>query len=198
MVGIIEYGTGNLKSVENALKRLGAGYIVTSDEKVLENCSRIILPGVGSAGFAMENLRKSGLDSAIKRFTQPVLGICLGMQLLCSYSEEESTECLGIFSNRVERFKVENLKIPHVGWNSLCNLKSGLYHQVPENSFVYFVHSYCANVNENTVAVANYGYDFSASLKCNNFYSCQFHPEKSGDIGEKILDNFLKNTIINV
>ncbi len=205
MVGIIDYKTGNVKSVGNALKRVGAEYIVTSDIKLLEGCDRIILPGVGSAGWAMQNIREYGLDKAIPSFTQPVLGICLGMQILCSYSEEDSTECLGIFSNRVCRFpkdamlnEKQHIKIPHIGWNTLHNVKSPLYNGVPENSYVYFVHSYYADINENTVAAAKYGIEFSASLKKGNFMGCQFHPEKSGDSGEKILLNFLGNSIINL
>ncbi len=209
MVGIIDYKIGNVKSVGNALQRVGAEYIITSDPEILQRCGRIILPGVGSAGWAMQNIREGGLDRAILSFTQPVLGICLGMQILCSYSEEDSTECLGVFSNRICRFPKDAkmsgmedgercIKIPHIGWNTIFDLKSPLYNSVPENSYVYFVHSYYADVNENTAATANYGIEFSASLKKGNFMGCQFHPEKSGDAGERILLNFLSNEIINL
>jgi len=196
MIGIIDYGTGNIKSVGNALARLGAEYIVTSQASIIEGCDRVILPGVGSAGMAMENLKSSGLDKIIPVLTQPVLGICLGMQLLCAHSEEDDTECLGIFKNRVQKFPEIGKKIPHIGWNTIGSLKGSLYTNVKEESFVYFVHSYFAGVDEKTIAASEYGIGFSASLNEKNFFGCQFHPEKSGDIGEKILHNFLSNNII--
>lgn len=196
MIGIIDYGTGNIKSVGNALARLGAEYIVTSQASIIEGCDRVILPGVGSAGMAMENLKRSGLDKIIPVLTQPVLGICLGMQLLCAHSEEDDTECLGIFKNRVQKFPEIGKKIPHIGWNTIGSLKGSLYTNVKQESFVYFVHSYFARVDEKTIAASEYGIMFSASLNEKNFFGCQFHPEKSGDIGEKILHNFLSNNII--
>lgn len=204
MVGIVEYGTGNLKSVENALKRLNTEYIISSEEGILRECDRIILPGVGDAKWTMQSLRQSGMDAIIKTFTQPVLGICLGMQLLCSYSEESNTECLGIFSNRVTYIgKIAGntesiLKIPHIGWNSITNLKSVLYEGIKENTYVYFVHSYCADINENTISATEYGGEFSSALKKENFIGCQFHPEKSGLAGEQMLKNFLANNTINL
>ena len=196
MIGIIDYGTGNIKSVGNALARLGAEYIVTSQASIIEGCDRVILPGVGSAGMAMENLKRSGLDKIIPVLTQPVLGICLGMQLLCAHSEEDDTECLGIFKNRVQKFPEIGKKIPHIGWNTIGSLKGSLYTNVKQESFVYFVHSYFAETNQMTIATSEYGIRFSASLNEKNFFGCQFHPEKSGDIGEKILHNFLSNNII--
>ena len=196
MIGIIDYGTGNIKSVGNALARLGAEYIVTSQASIIEGCDRVILPGVGSAGMAMENLKRSGLDKIIPVLTQPVLGICLGMQLLCAHSEEDDTECLGIFKNRVQKFPEIGKMIPHIGWNTIGSLKGSLYTNVKQESFVYFVHSYFAGVDEKTIAASEYGIRFSASLNEKNFFGCQFHPEKSGDIGEKILHNFLSNNII--
>lgn len=196
MIGIIDYGTGNIKSVGNALARLGAEYIVTSQISIIKECDRIILPGVGSAGMAMENLKRSGLDKIIPTLTQPVLGICLGMQLLCAHSEEDDTECLGIFKNRVQKFPEIGKKIPHIGWNTIGSLKGNLYRNIEQESFVYFVHSYFAETNQMTIATSEYGIKFSASLNEKNFFGCQFHPEKSGDIGEKILHNFLSNNII--
>lgn len=204
MIGIIDYKTGNLRSVQNALARLGAEYIVSSDAERLSACERIILPGVGDAAWAMHNLRELGLVQAIRSFTQPVLGICLGMQLLCSHSEENDTPCLGIFENRVFRFpsspaslpetdgaSAANLKVPHTGWNTVTELKSSLFAGIEEGTYMYFVHSYYAEVNENTAAVTRYGVPLSATLRKNNFMGCQFHPEKSGPAGEKILLNFL-------
>ena len=196
MIGIIDYGTGNIKSVGNALARLGTEYIVTSQISIIKECDRIILPGVGSAGMAMENLKRSGLDKIIPTLTQPVLGICLGMQLLCTHSEEDDTECLGIFKNRVQKFPEIGKKIPHIGWNTIGSLKGNLYSNIEQESFVYFVHSYFAETNQMTIATSEYGIRFSASLNEKNFFGCQFHPEKSGDIGEKILHNFLSNNII--
>ncbi len=196
MIGIIDYGTGNIKSVGNALARLGTEYIVTSQISIIKECDRIILPGVGSAGMAMENLKRSGLDKIIPTLTQPVLGICLGMQLLCTHSEEDDTECLGIFRNRVRKFPEIGKKIPHIGWNTIGCLKGNLYSNIEQESFVYFVHSYFAETNQMTIATSEYGIKFSASLNEKNFFGCQFHPEKSGDIGEKILHNFLSNNII--
>lgn len=193
MTGIIDYNTGNIRSVENALMRLGGDYVLTSDTEVLSACDRLILPGVGDAGYAMAQLRACGLDSFLKSCTMPVLGICLGMQLLCSHSEESDTDCLGIFPNLVRRFERSMpLKVPHVGWNDITGLDPILYDGVPEGSYVYFVHSYFAEINEDTASVTTYGIPFSSSLRKGNFMGCQFHPEKSGDVGEKILSNFLK------
>lgn len=197
MTAIIDYDTGNIRSVENALKRLGAEYVLSSDKSVMDSCERLILPGVGEAAWAMSKLRDRGLDGFVRSCTKPVFGICLGMQLLCSWSEEGDTECLGIFPNRVRNFRGtipedRGLKIPQVGWNDIRFLEPELFAGVPEGSYMYFVHSYFAEINEYTASVTEYGIPFSSSLRKGNFMGCQFHPEKSGDDGEKILSNFLK------
>lgn len=192
MVTIIDYGTGNLRSVTNALERLGANYILTGDPKAIASADRVLLPGVGEATTAMHQLRNAGLTDVLRNLACPVLGICLGMQLLCAHSEEGDTGCLGIFPNRVRRFpKDTGLKVPHVGWNSIHDLKSPLYKDIKEGEYVYYVHSYAAEVNGCTAAVTDYGGPFSGSLCKDNFYGCQFHPEKSGATGQKILANFL-------
>lgn len=192
MVTIIDYGTGNLRSVVNALGRLGADYILTADPAAIQNAERVLLPGVGEATTAMERLRKKGLVDTLKALTCPVLGICLGVQLLCANSEEGDTECLGIFPNRVRRFpKDAGLKVPHVGWNSIHNLRSPLYRNIKEGEYVYYVHSYAAEVNDCTAATTDYGGSFSGSLHKDNYFGCQFHPEKSGTTGQRILANFL-------
>lgn len=198
MTGIVDYETGNIRSVENALRRLGAEFTVSGSAEVLSGCDRIILPGVGDAGWAMSRLKEKGLDSFIRNLTVPVLGICLGMQLLCAWSEESDTICLGVFPNRVMhfgRFMTSGgnaLKIPQTGWNDIRSLDKILYEGVEEGSYVYFVHSYFAEINENTASVTEYGIPFSSSLRKGNFFGCQFHPEKSGVTGEKIMMNFLK------
>lgn len=197
MVTIVDYGTGNLRSVTNALARLGADYILTAEPAAVRRAERVLLPGVGEAAAAMRLLRGKGLVDTLKNLTCPVLGICLGMQLLCAHSEEGNTECLGIFPNRVRRFFSESagdgggLKVPHVGWNSIHDLKSPLYKHVGEGEYVYYVHSYAAEVNEYTAATTDYGGRFSGSLYKDNFYGCQFHPEKSGEVGRRILADFL-------
>jgi len=191
MITIIDYGTGNLQSVVNAFGRLGAAYELTDDPARIRNASRVLLPGVGAAGPAMEKLRAAGLVETIRSLTQPVLGICLGMQLLCSHSEEGNVDCLGLFDNRVRRFDVPGWKVPHMGWNTLHDLRTPLYRDVEEESYVYFVHSYAVEMNDHTIATTDYGIPFSASLNRNNFFGAQFHPEKSGTIGEQILKNFL-------
>jgi glutamine amidotransferase len=191
-VAILQYNAGNIRSVFFALKRLGVEPIITNDIEELNKADKIIFPGVGEASSAMKNLRENKLDNAIVNFKQPVLGICLGMQLLCKYSEEGNTDGLAVFNNNVKRFpKEKGIKIPHIGWNTISKLNSELYENLKENDYVYFVHSYYADVNENTNAVCNYILEYSAGLQKNNFYATQFHPEKSGDIGEKILQNFL-------
>lgn len=192
MITIIDYGAGNLHSVTGALARLGAEYELTNDPRRISNAEKVLLPGVGAAGPAMERLRLSGLADPVRSLTRPVLGICLGMQLMCAYSEESDTDCLGIFDNTVRRFVVPELKVPHMGWNTLRKLRSPLYSGLREESHVYFVHSYAAGLNEHTIAVTDYGIPFSASLNKDNFYGMQFHPEKSGTAGESILKNFLE------
>ncbi len=193
MVTIIDYGTGNLRSVANAFERLGAAYCLTADPERIRRSERVLLPGVGEAATAMERLRAAGLVELLRGLTCPVLGICLGMQLLCAESEEGGgTECLGLFPNRVRRFAQQSgIKVPHVGWNSIHDLKSPLYRGVEAGAYVYYVHSYAAEVNGCTAAATDYGGRFSGSLWRDNFYGCQFHPEKSGEVGQRILSNFL-------
>lgn len=192
MVTIIDYGTGNLRSVINAFERLGTDYLLTSDPVAIQKAERVLLPGVGEAATAMAQLRDKGLTDLLRHLKCPVLGICLGMQLLCAYSEEGETECLGVFPNRVRRFPADaGVKVPHVGWNSIHDLKSPLYKDIKEDEYVYYVHSYAAEINECTAAATDYGGWFSGSLYKNNFYGCQFHPEKSGAVGGRVLANFL-------
>ncbi len=189
-VAIIKYNAGNTQSLLFALARLGIEAAVTDDPGEIERASHVIFPGVGEASSAMRYLRKSGLATVITNLKNPVLGICLGLQLLCAASEEGETDCLGIFPEKVQRFSKAK-KIPHVGWNSLILRDSPLFVGVPEGSFVYFVHSYAAPVNSSTVALTEYGEVFSAALVSENFFGVQFHPEKSGSVGEQILTNFL-------
>lgn len=192
MIAIVDYRMGNLRSVENALRRLGAEFTVTSDPGVIRTADKVLLPGVGNAAQAMANLREEGLVDVIRSLRKPVLGICIGMQVLCRYSEEGGTACLGIFDTDVTRFKAEpGLKVPHMGWNNIGNLDSKLFKGIDAGSFVYFVHSYRPGLCCDTIATANYGGMFSAALKYENFYGTQFHPEKSGDVGEMILANFM-------
>ncbi|MBP7358052.1 imidazole glycerol phosphate synthase subunit HisH [Xylanibacter oryzae] len=192
-VAIVKYNAGNIRSVINGLKRLGINPILTDDPETIIKSERVLFPGQGEARTAMEYLREHKLDKVIKDLKQPVLGICIGQQLLCKHSEEGDTECLGVFDAEVKRFcptRHED-KVPAMGWNEITNLKSKLYIGVDENKFVYFVHSYYVPVCEFTIATANYIQSYSASLHKDNFYACQFHPEKSGDVGEKILKNFM-------
>ena len=192
MIAIIDYKMGNLRSVKNALSKLGAEYTVTDDPAAIIAADKVLLPGVGYAGQAMANLRERGLVEVIRGLRQPVLGICIGMQVLCRYSEEGDTPCLDVFDTDVRLFKAqEGLKVPHMGWNSISNLDSKLFKGVDEGSYVYFVHSYRPGLCQDTIATSNHGGLFSAALKYENFYGTQFHPEKSGDVGEKILSNFL-------
>ena len=249
MIAVIDYDTGNLRSVANALKRLGVEYRITADPSEIRSADRVLLPGVGEASSAMQKLRERGLVEVIRSLTQPVLGICIGVQLLCNSSEEGNAECLGIFDNRVRKFDTffaeagipwhtdpnsapsvggcasttpkatpessitstattesasldltshntetaaSRLKIPHMGWNSIENLRSGLFDGVDEGSYVYYVHSYAPEINADTIATTNYGVPFSAAIHKDNFYGTQFHPEKSAGIGAQILQNFLK------
>jgi len=193
---IIKYNAGNIESVNNALNRLGVNAEITADPEKIRNADKVIFPGVGEASTTMDYLRANGLDKLIISLKQPVLGICLGLQLMCSHSEENNTECLGIFDEKVVRFvpnpgKEFITKVPHMGWNVITNLKSEIFSKETENQYVYFVHSYFANMGEHTVATCNYINPFSAALQKNNFYATQFHPEKSGSIGAKILENFI-------
>ena len=193
MIAIVDYKMGNLRSVENALKRLGAEFCVTSEEEVIRAADRVLLPGVGNAAEAMENLRKANLVEVIRSLRRPVLGICVGMQVMCRHSEEGDVECLNIFDARVRRFTHSaELKVPHMGWNRIGNLESKLFRGLDGGSYVYFVHSYYPELCPDTIATARHGVMFSAALKYENFYGTQFHPEKSGDVGERIIENFLK------
>lgn len=193
-VAIIKYNAGNIYSVSYALKRLGINPVITADPELLGKADKVIFPGVGEAQTTMDHLKVNGLDTIIRELKQPVLGICLGMQLMCRYSEEGDATCLGIFDTEVKRFipQVHEDKVPHMGWNTIMDLKGGLFSERLENKFVYFVHSYYVPVNEYTAATTEYILPFSASLHKDNFYATQFHPEKSGSVGELILSNFLK------
>jgi glutamine amidotransferase len=190
-IAIIKYNAGNTGSVVNALGRLGVTPIITDDPKLLASAGKVIFPGVGEAGTTMKYLRDTGLDSVIKSLTQPVLGICLGMQLMCRSSEEGNTQGLGIFDEEVRLFKISE-KVPHMGWNTIGFKPEGLFAGMTPGVYVYFVHSYYAECGAHTAAMCNYGIEFSAALQSGNFYGTQFHPEKSGEIGMQILENFLK------
>ena len=190
-VAIVKYNAGNVESVKNALNRLGVEPILTDDDEELQTADKVIFPGVGEASTAMRYLREKGLDAVIKNLRQPVLGVCLGMQLFGEFSEENETQCLGIIPFRVKKFESEKEKVPHIGWNQIGNVQSKLFEGVPENSFVYFVHSYFVPQNPATIAACDYIETFSAAVNRQNFYGVQFHTEKSGAVGEKILENFL-------
>ncbi len=190
MIAIIKYNAGNTCSVQNALERLGYETIITDNEEELQKADKVIFPGVGEASTAMTYLRDRGLDQVILRLKQPVLGICLGLQLMCEASEEGDVSCLGIFKSKV--YKFPNTEItPHMGWNDFTDLKGVLMKGLKKTNDVYFVHNYYADLSNETTAVCNYIKPFSAALEKDNFYATQFHPEKSADIGEKILKNFL-------
>lgn len=191
---IIKYNAGNIFSVDSAMKRLNVDAIVTDDIELIRKADKVIFPGVGEASTTMNYLRSTGLDKVIKDLKQPVLGICLGMQLMCKHSEEGNVDCLNIFDVDVKRFisqKHED-KIPHMGWNTITDVKNPLFDTSLENQYVYFVHSYYVPINSNTAATTDYILPFSAALHTENFYATQFHPEKSGSVGEYILTNFLK------
>lgn len=193
MIAIVDYKMGNLRSVENALRRLGADFTVTADADVIRSADRVLLPGVGNAAEAMENLRAAGLVDVIRSLRRPVLGICVGMQVMCRHSEEGDVDCLDIFDARVKRFVPSATeKVPHMGWNKIGNLDSKLFKGIDGGSYVYFVHSYYPELCPDTIATTRHGVMFSAALKYENFYGTQFHPEKSGDVGEQIIANFLK------
>ena len=193
MIAIVDYKMGNLRSVENALRRLGADFVVTADADVIRRADKVLLPGVGNAAEAMDNLRAADLVDVIRSLRQPVLGICVGMQVMCRHSEEGDVDCLGIFDARVKRFlPAPDVKVPHMGWNRIGNLETKLFKDLEGGSYVYFVHSYYPELCPDTIATATHGVMFSAALKYENFYGTQFHPEKSGDVGERIIANFLK------
>jgi glutamine amidotransferase len=190
-IAIIKYNAGNITSVEFAFKRIGVDVTVTDNAEEIKSADKVIFPGVGEAPSAMNYLREKKIDQVIKELKQPTLGICLGMQLMCEYSEEGSSNCLGIFSLRVKKFTSKEFKVPQIGWNTISDLKSPLFKNINENSFVYFVHGFYAELGDNTISKTNYILDYSSALNKNNFYGTQFHPEKSGDIGEQILKNFI-------
>lgn len=190
-VAIIKYNAGNIQSVLFALERIGVQAIVTDNPEEILSARKIIFPGVGEASTAMEYLKYRKLDEVIKNARQPLLGICLGMQLLCKYSEENDTTCLGLFDVNVKRFESLNLKIPQIGWNNIYIKENPLFKNVKDESYCYFVHSYYAQLNPYTIATTNYEVDFSCALNKENFFGVQFHPEKSAAIGEQILKNFL-------
>lgn len=193
-VAIVKYNAGNIRSVDYALRRLGVEPVITADEAVLRAADRVIFPGVGEAETTMRHLQVSGLDHLIMDLKQPVLGICLGMQLMCRHSEEGDVDCLGIFDVDVKRFVSQRHedKVPHMGWNTLGQVNSCLFDGFKGGEYVYFVHSYYVPVNECTAAVTDYIQPFSAALHKGNYYATQFHPEKSGGVGERILRNFLE------
>ncbi len=190
-VVIIKYNAGNVQSVNYALKRLHVNAVLTDDKDEILSADKIIFPGVGAAGPAMNYLKEKNLDTLIKDIKQPFLGVCLGMQLLCNYSEEGNTKCLGVFNQSIKKFSGKE-KIPQMGWNNIYDLKSPLFKDVDENAYMYFVHSYYAELSDNTIAKTNYTVEYSSALQKNNFYAVQFHPEKSSAAGEKILKNFIE------
>lgn len=190
-IAVVKYNAGNIGSVINALKRLGAEAEVTSDPETIRSSDRVIFPGVGEASSAMRSLRQSGLDKVLPHLDQPVLGICLGLHLLCEYSEENNTECLGVFTARVRKFTSESLKVPHIGWNTVGDLSGDIFQGLGDGSYLYFVHGFFVEIADDTIATCDYGETFSAALAKRNFRAVQFHPEKSGKVGERILKNFL-------
>jgi imidazole glycerol-phosphate synthase subunit HisH len=197
-IAIIKYNAGNIQSVLYALERIGHSALVTDNADEIRNADKVIFPGVGEASTAMTYLKDRKLDKLICSLTQPVLGICLGMQLMCKYSEENDTECLGIFDEDVIKFKIHpascgtKFKIPQIGWNSIYELKTDLFKNVAENSYCYFVHGYYTEKGEHTIATTDYFQPYSSALHKNNFYGVQFHPEKSATAGEQILKNFIE------
>lgn len=190
MIAILKYNAGNISSVQNALKRLGYDAVITNDIETLKSCEKLIIPGVGEASSAMNYLRKHQLDLLIPKLTQPVLGICLGLQLLCKHSDEGDTQCLGVFDHEVKKFPATDL-VPHMGWNHSSSVNGILGNGIQPLDNVYYVHSYYAEIGPSTQVICNYIEPFSATLEKNNFYATQFHPEKSAEVGTRILQNFL-------
>ncbi|SDM10580.1 imidazole glycerol phosphate synthase subunit HisH [Chryseobacterium taihuense] len=191
MIAIIKYNGGNVSSVQNSLNRLNVESVVTDDFDLIRKADKVIFPGVGEASSTMKLLKEKGLDQLIPTLKQPFLGVCLGMQLMCKNNEEGNTVGMGIFDIDVKKFPAKNI-VPHMGWNTISDFKSGIFSGIEENSDVYFVHSFYCELSENTTSVCDYILPFSASLQKNNFYAMQFHPEKSGDVGSRLLENFLK------
>jgi len=187
---IIDYGVGNIKSIQFAFKRIGIEAILSKDRKIIQSADKLIFPGVGDASFAMKKLKENKLVQIIPELKQPVLGIWLGMQLMCNHTEEGNTECLGIFNTNVKRFNT-NVKVPQMGWNTINNLKSKVFKEINSNSHMYLVHSYFVEKSKETIATTDYQLEYSAAMKKNNFYGVQFHPEKSGINGEQLLKNFI-------
>ncbi|MEC3964618.1 imidazole glycerol phosphate synthase subunit HisH [Flagellimonas halotolerans] len=190
---IIDYGAGNIQSIMFAIKRLGYEAVLSHDAEEIQNANKVIFPGVGEASSAMAKLKATGLDKLIPTLKQPVLGICLGMQLMCHSSEEGNTKGLGIFDLDVVKFS-NNVKVPQIGWNQISGLKSKLFTNIPEKSYIYLVHSFYAPIGKETIATSEYELTYSAALQKDNFYGVQFHPEKSSDVGSEILKNFLTLT----
>lgn len=189
-IAIIDYGAGNIKSIQFAFKRLGFEALLTNNADIIKQADRVIFPGVGEAGHAMTMLKESGLDQLIPRLKQPVLGICLGMQLMCKYTEESNTKGLGIFDVDVKKF-TNTVKVPQMGWNTILNLKSSLFNNITAGEYMYLVHSYYAEQCNEAIATTHYEIDYASALQKDNFYGVQFHPEKSSSTGEQILKNFL-------
>lgn len=189
-IAIVKYNAGNLQSVIYALQRLGIEPMVTNQAEELRSADKVIFPGVGEAASAMKSLKENNLDTLLPTLKQPFLGICLGLQLMCKHSEERDTPCLGVFDLQVKKFKPK-MKVPHMGWNRLENMKSPLFNQLNGNAYVYFVHSYYAEMGKGTIATADYINPFSAALQKDNFFAIQAHPEKSGEVGARIIRNFL-------
>jgi imidazole glycerol-phosphate synthase subunit HisH len=194
-VVLIKYNAGNIQSVLYALERIGLTATVTDDHAVIQAADKVLFPGVGEAFSAMQSLKEKNLDQVIKELKQPVLGICVGLQLLCKHSDERDTTGIGVFDVAVKKFReAPSLKIPQIGWNNIYNLQSGLFTDVKENSYIYYVHSYYAELSKWTIATSEYGLEYSAALHKDNFYGVQFHTEKSAKIGEQILRNFIRSS----
>ena len=191
-VAIVKYNAGNIRSVTNALDRFGVESLLTDDPEILQSADKVIFPGVGEASSAMNHLSEKHLVEAIRSLKQPVLAICLGMQLLCSFSEENDTECTGILPHVVKLFRSDAVKVPQIGWNTISGFKSPLFDGIADNSHVYFANSYFVETSGDTIAASVHGCEFSSAIGSRNFYGVQFHPEKSGPVGAKILENFLR------
>ena len=190
MIAIIKYNAGNISSVQNAMKRLGYESVLTDDPQEILSAEKVIFPGVGEAGSTMRYLKEKGLDEVIRCIRQPMLGICLGLQLMCKHSEEGDTNCLGIFDVEVRKFTATK-KVPHMGWNSFSKVEGPLFKNIQTDQDLYYVHSYYAETGPETIATCEYIHPFSAAMQKDNFYATQFHPEKSADVGEQLLRNFL-------